>query len=91
MFSPAGLSNIHENLEGSSVPLAKNPKSEDKKSRVILNILPKLPSTDSLSNSPGPGSPGKIYFIENSWLYNPQLPSDNMFLIKCWSHVILIK
>lgn len=60
MFSHAGLSNIHENLEGSSVPLAKNPKSEDKKSRVVLNILPKLPSTDSLSNSPGPGSPGIV-------------------------------
>lgn len=35
-----------------------HPKNDEKKSRVILNILPKLPSTDSLSNSPGPGSPG---------------------------------
>lgn len=27
-------------------------------SKVLLNILPKLPSNDSLSNSPGPASPG---------------------------------
>lgn len=38
-----------------------HPRSEERKSRVLLNILPKLPSTDSLSNSPGPGSPGKIF------------------------------
>lgn len=37
-----------------------HPKSEDRKSKVLLNILPKLPSTDSLSNSPGPGSPGLL-------------------------------
>lgn len=35
----------------------KHAKTEEKKSR-LLHILPKLPSTDSLSNSPGPSSPG---------------------------------
>ncbi|KAF7287501.1 hypothetical protein GWI33_001461 [Rhynchophorus ferrugineus] len=35
-----------------------HPKNDDRKSRILLNIVPKLPSTDSLSNSPGPGSPG---------------------------------
>lgn len=37
-----------------------HPKNDERKSRILLNIVPKLPSTDSLSNSPGPGSPGKI-------------------------------
>ncbi|XP_030756214.1 oxysterol-binding protein-related protein 8 [Sitophilus oryzae] len=46
-------SGVHSNK---STPA--HPKSEDRKSRILLNILPKLPSTDSLSNSPGPGSPG---------------------------------
>lgn len=40
---------------------SKNIKGDDRKSR-LLHILPKLPSSDSLSNSPGPSSPG-LYLI----------------------------
>lgn len=36
----------------------KNVKTEEKKTKALLNILPKLPSSDSLTNSPGPASPG---------------------------------
>lgn len=46
-------STIHKDKEKSAA------KSDEKKGRTLLNILPKLPSSDSLSNSPGPGSPGK--------------------------------
>ncbi|CAG9759547.1 unnamed protein product [Ceutorhynchus assimilis] len=41
-----------------STPAHLKHDDKDKKSKILLNILPKLPSTDSLSNSPGPGSPG---------------------------------
>lgn len=36
---------------------SKSGKLEDRRNKTLLNILPKLPSSDSLSNSPGPGSP----------------------------------
>lgn len=36
---------------------SKNVKGDERKAR-LLHILPKLPSSDSLSNSPGPSSPG---------------------------------
>lgn len=36
----------------------KKTDDRNKSSKVLLNILPKLPSNDSLSNSPGPASPG---------------------------------
>lgn len=42
---------------GNALSAGKHGKIEEKKSR-LLHILPKLPSTDSLSNSPGPSSPG---------------------------------
>ncbi|XP_066158648.1 oxysterol-binding protein-related protein 8 isoform X1 [Euwallacea fornicatus] len=58
MFSSTGgPQNIQNNLD-SGIASTKPSKNEERKSRVILNILPKLPSTDSLSNSPVPGSPG---------------------------------
>lgn len=46
----------------------KHVKTEEKKSR-LLHILPKLPSTDSLSNSPGPSSPG-AYILKFSFRKN---------------------
>lgn len=45
------------NQTASTPSSGKHVKTEEKKSR-LLHILPKLPSTDSLSNSPGPSSPG---------------------------------
>ncbi|XP_066248396.1 oxysterol-binding protein-related protein 8 [Euwallacea similis] len=58
MFSSTGgPQNVQNNLDSGIVSI-KPSKNEERKSRVILNILPKLPSTDSLSNSPVPGSPG---------------------------------
>lgn len=48
----------------SQIPIpSKNVKGDERKSR-LLHILPKLPSSDSLSNSPGPSSPG-LYFTES--------------------------
>lgn len=48
--------------QGTNTPnTGRHGKSEEKKSR-LLHILPKLPSTDSLSNSPGPSSPGAFIF-----------------------------
>lgn len=47
---------------GSTSSVVKHGKTEEKKSR-LLHILPKLPSTDSLSNSPGPSSPGKFKML----------------------------
>lgn len=41
-----------------NVSTPKSAKPEEKKSKALLNILPKLPSSDSLTNSPGPASPG---------------------------------
>ncbi|KAF5283392.1 hypothetical protein FQA39_LY04768 [Lamprigera yunnana] len=49
-------------LPGSSAN--KCSKSDEKKQRAVLQILPKLPSNDSLSNSPGPSSPGGPSFVE---------------------------
>lgn len=47
-----------ENVTGNNnMKATKN--EEERKSR-LLHILPKLPSSDSLNNSPGPSSPGKI-------------------------------
>lgn len=43
--------------QAGNTPSGKHGKTDEKKSR-LLHILPKLPSTDSLSNSPGPSSPG---------------------------------
>ncbi|XP_022901207.1 oxysterol-binding protein-related protein 8 isoform X1 [Onthophagus taurus] len=43
----------------SVVSTPKGGKCEEKKSKTLLHIIPKLPSSDSLSNSPGPASPGK--------------------------------
>ena len=52
---------IHEiHTQPVTSPSAKTAKPEEKKSRTLLNILPKLPSSDSLSNSPGPASPGNF-------------------------------
>lgn len=50
---------------GSTPSAGKHGKTEEKKSR-LLHILPKLPSTDSLSNSPGPASPGMYELIMNN-------------------------
>lgn len=51
----------------SQIPIpSKNVKGDDKKSR-LLHILPKLPSSDSLSNSPGPSSPGLYIIITNQY------------------------
>lgn len=46
------------NIESQSVSGTPKSVKEDKKSKTIVHILPKLPSSDSLSNSPGPASPG---------------------------------
>lgn len=46
-----------ENLPPNVTSL-KNAKMEEKKAKALLHILPKLPSSDSLTNSPGPASPG---------------------------------
>lgn len=52
------------NITASTSSISKNNKAEERKSRTVLQILPKLPSNDSLSNSPGPSSPGSaIVFI----------------------------
>lgn len=45
------------------VSTPKTIKSEEKKSKTFLNILPRLPSSDSLTNSPGPASPGKLRLL----------------------------
>lgn len=43
-----------------NVTTPKNIKSEEKISKTLLHLLPKLPSSDSLTISPGPASPGEI-------------------------------
>ncbi|XP_060515915.1 oxysterol-binding protein-related protein 8 isoform X2 [Cylas formicarius] len=64
MSANSGSSNTNsQEIQTPATPSGKSSTSglskvEDKKSRVLLNILPKLPSNDSLNNSSGPASPG---------------------------------
>lgn len=51
------------NVESQSVSGTPKSVKEDKKTKTLIHILPKLPSSDSLSNSPGPASPGKFIFV----------------------------
>lgn len=61
----------HQQCMIASTPFTINNKSgktiDDSKrsTRTLLNIVPKLPSTDSLCNSPGPASPGNNKFPNN--------------------------
>ncbi|RZC36626.1 oxysterol-binding protein-related protein 8, partial [Asbolus verrucosus] len=56
---------IHEvHIPPATPSSTKCGKLDDKRARTLLNILPKLPSSDSLSNSPGPASPGVSNYIE---------------------------
>lgn len=62
MSSPTGAGNINES-KGMTSPTnttSRGVQSDEKKSKTILQILPKLPSSESLSNSPGPASPGTL-------------------------------
>ncbi|GJQ69984.1 hypothetical protein Trydic_g13356 [Trypoxylus dichotomus] len=53
------MSNTNQlNVESQSVSGTSKNVKDDKKSKTLIHILPKLPSNDSLSNSPGPASPG---------------------------------
>ena len=57
-------SNINTEFQtlNSATSTPKNVKVEDKKTKTLLHILPKLPSNDSL-NSPGPASPGNFAYL----------------------------
>ncbi|XP_019880749.1 oxysterol-binding protein-related protein 8 [Aethina tumida] len=78
----------NESLTQPGTPLSnKGPtasaKSDEKRTKALLNILPKLPSNDSLSNSPGPASPGVTNIMEktldslhsNDRLHSPEVSS----------------
>lgn len=54
-------SNTNTEFQALNTSTPKNVKVEDKKTKTLLHILPKLPSNDSL-NSPGPASPGNFTY-----------------------------
>lgn len=74
MPSPQPIQSNVESQPTAQIQTPKNIKSEEKKSRAVLNILPKLPSSDSLSNSPGPSSPGINTTLEKDYMSVDRTP-----------------
>lgn len=58
-------------MSSNSFTFPNTSQTGDKKTKVILSVLPKIPSNESLSNSPGPASPGKYY--EHAYISEPPL------------------
>lgn len=87
----------HSHEGQATTPTSKSSKTDDRRSRTLLNILPKLPSSDSLSNSPGPASPGKnllsiVPFYSSvalagvsSYIDKPDLNTDRVSQISTFS------
>lgn len=58
MSSTTGFSSETKGMTSPTNTVSRGIQSDEKKSKTALQKLPKLPSSESLSNSPGPASPG---------------------------------